>query len=346
MKRKTILILLSIFLLIILLLISLGGYYYMKINSSAFESTEENRKITIYIDDKKNYSDVLSQLEASKIKNISFFKTLAEYMKYPENVKSGKYELNSDISFLELIRRLRSGNQTPVKVSFNNIRLKSDLADRVGEQLMFGSDILLHKLRDPMTCEKLGFDTTTIVSMFIPNTYEIYWDINADQFLQRMKKEYDRFWSSDRLEKAQAIPLLPTEVSVLASIVEEETADHSEYPIVAGLYINRLKKGMMLQADPTVKFAVRDVTLQRILFRHLEVDSPYNTYKNFGLPPGPIRIPSIAGIDAVLNYAHHDYLYMVAKEDFSGKHNFAKNLTQHNINAKKYQQALNRAGIR
>jgi UPF0755 protein len=205
---------------------------------------------------------------------------------------------------------------------------------------------LSEALSNPSVCESLGFDTTTIVSLFIPNTYEMYWTLSVDNFLQRMKKEYEHFWTDKRLEKANALSLSPVEVSVLASIVEEETADRSEYSIVAGLYINRLRKGMLLQADPTVKFAVGDVTLRRILFAHLEVDSPYNTYKHSGLPPGPIRIPSISGIDAVLNYAEHNYLYMVAKEDFSGKHNFAVSLSEHNQNARKYQEALNRNHIR
>jgi UPF0755 protein len=182
--------------------------------------------------------------------------------------------------------------------------------------------------------------------MFIPNTYEVYWNTPAEKLIERMKREYDVFWNNDRRRKAENIRLTPIEVSILASIVEEETAAPDEYPIVAGLYLNRLYKGMMLQADPTVKFAVGDFSLRRILNRHLEVDSPYNTYMYAGLPPGPIRIPSPKSIDAVLNHTVHNYLYMCAKEDFSGRHNFAVTLKEHNKNAEKYRAELNRRGIK
>lgn len=182
--------------------------------------------------------------------------------------------------------------------------------------------------------------------MFIPNTYEVYWNTSAKNFMNRMKKEYDRFWNDSRKAKAKEIGMSPVEVAILASIVEEETAAYDEYPVVAGLYINRLKRNIPLQADPTVKFAWGDFTLQRILFSHLEIDSPYNTYKHTGLPPGPLRIPSIKGLDAVLNYQKHSYLYMCAKEDLSGRHNFAKTLAEHSRNAKKYQAELNRRKIK
>jgi len=321
-----------------------GGAFFIKIISPAFKTD----KITyLYIDEKKDYESILNQLETqSQIKDVHFFEWLASKMKYPQNIKIGKYEIKPHLNYIELIRMLRNGNQVPVKLTFNNIRLKKDFADRIGSQMMFGPELLLSKLEDPEVCQSFGFDTTTIISMFIPNTYDVYWTLSANQFLERMKKEYDHFWTADRLSKAQELSLSPVEVSVLASIVEEETAAKSEYPIVAGLYINRLRKGMPLQADPTVKFAVGDFELRRILFYHLAIDSPYNTYRNLGLPPGPIRIPSISGIDAVLNYTHHNYLYMVAKEDFSGRHNFAVTLSEHNQNADKYHEALSRNNIR
>jgi UPF0755 protein len=267
-------------------------------------------------------------------------------MKYPENIKPGKYEIDSKLNYLELIRMLRSGKQVPVKLTFNNIRLKTDFAERIGAQLMFDSSTLLERLNDSTVDADLGFDAETILTMFIPNTYEMYWNTSVDDFLERMKKEYKRFWTQERLEKAEEIHLSPVEVSVLASIVEEETARKAEFPVVAGLYINRLRKGMLLQADPTVKFAVGDVTLKRILNYHLQIDSPYNTYKNPGLPPGPIRLPSISAIDGVLNYREHAYLYMCAKEDFSGEHNFAVTLSEHSANARRYQEALNKNHIR
>lgn len=231
------------------------------------------------------------------------------------------------------------------RLTFNNIRFKEDLAERLDEQLMIDKDELLQLLDDSAYCDSLGFTPQTIVALFIPNTYEVYWNIPADKLIQRMKKEYDVFWTSERLAKAKAVKLTPVEVATLASIVEEESASTSEYPVIAGLYLNRLRAGMPLQADPTVKFAVGDFSLKRILFEHLEADSPYNTYKHAGLPPGPLRVPSIKGMDAVLNYMQHNYLYMCAKEDFSGRHNFAVTLAEHSRNANRYRAELNRRKI-
>lgn len=211
---------------------------------------------------------------------------------------------------------------------------------------MLDSATVASALTDSLTCARLGYTPQTIACLFIPNTYEVYWDMTLDQFLARMTKEKDRFWNDERRQKAKDIGLTPEEVVTLASIVDEETAKNDEKPIIAGLYMNRLKRGMLLQADPTVKYAVGDFTLQRILYRHLEVDSPYNTYKYAGLPPGPLRIPSIRAIDGVLNYTHHNYLYMCAKEDLSGRHNFARTLAEHSRNAQRYQSALNRLHIR
>ena len=344
MKKKTIIVIISILLVLIVLGVITAFITYNKLNSSAFDISEDRY---IYIDDKKNYQEVVYQLkENAHLEDSYLFMKVAEFMKYPKSIKSGKYKITPGMSYLEAIRMLRNGDQDPVKLTFNNIRLKKDFAERVGEQFLFSKSELYSKINDPQVVATYGFDTLTIATMFIPNTYEVYWNISADQFLDRMKKEYDRFWTQERTTKADKINLSPLEVSILASIVEEETAAQSEYPIVAGLYLNRLKKGILLQADPTVKFAVGDVTLRRILFKHLQVDSPYNTYKYLGLPPGPIRIPSIKAIDGVLNPKDHSYLYMCAKEDFSGTHNFAVTLKEHTRNAQRYQAALNKAGIR
>lgn len=348
-RKKIILIIISTLLLLILFAGAWGYRTYQRMNLAAFSIvfTETERPgVTLYIDKGGDYQSVLDQLKKEGIQDIAFFDRLSTYMKYPENLKSGKYTFDESISYLELIRLLRSGNQTPVALTFNNLRFKEDLTSRIGQQLMLSGDSLLTHLNDPLVCEPLGFDTATIIAMFIPNTYEIYWDTSTDKFIERMKKEYDRFWTQERLAKAEAIGLSPLEVSILASIVEEESAQLAEFPVIAGLYINRLKRGMLLQADPTVKFAVGDITLTRVLNKHLEVDSPYNTYIYAGLPPGPIRIPTIQGIDAVLNHSRHNYLYMCAKEDFSGSHNFAVSLREHNLNARRYQQALNRLNIR
>ncbi|NJM16447.1 MAG: endolytic transglycosylase MltG [Bacteroidales bacterium] len=199
--------------------------------------------------------------------------------------------------------------------------------------------------RDTALVDSLGFNAQTFPAMFIPNTYELYWTVTAKGFIVRMHKEYQQFWDRNRTEKLQRSGLSQLEVSALAAIVDEETRFNSEKPRVAGVYVNRLKKGMKLQADPTVKFAVGNFNIKRVLHAHLAVASPYNTYKNYGLPPGPIRIPSIAGIDAVLNYEKHEYIYFCANADFSGKHAFAKTLAQHNANAAKYRRALNRNKI-
>jgi UPF0755 protein len=343
MKKKSKIIVLTVLLCVAFVLVIVGGIVCFKVGSPAFNI---DKTANIYVDEKKDYNDLLSQLKSTAcIKDVNLFKRLASFLKYPENIKTGRYEITPKTTYLGVVRMLRNGQQTPVKLTFNNIRLKKDFVEVIGNQLMFDSGILLNRLNDSNVAASFGFDTITIMTMFIPNTYQIYWNIPVDKFMERMKKEYDRFWSGKRLAKAETISLSPVEVSILASIVEEETISTQEFPIVAGLYLNRLKKRMLLQADPTVKFAVGDFTLKRILNQHLQVESPYNTYKNQGLPPGPIRLPSITSIDGVLNCKEHSYIYMCAKEDFSGTHNFAVTLSEHNRNAQKYRAALNRNHI-
>ncbi|MDR2680469.1 MAG: endolytic transglycosylase MltG [Tannerella sp.] len=319
------------------------AYYvlYMPVFSSS-----ETKHVYIYEED-KDFGRLCEVLrDSARHRNVKEFELLAKLWKYPENMKPGYYAIEPDMNNRRLLNMLRRGRQVPVHLTFNNIRLISDLTDRLSEQLMLNSDDLLMLISDDDYCESIGFNTTTIKAMFIPNTYEVYWNISADRLMERMKREYEVFWTDSRRNRAADIHLSPVEISILASIVEEETAVPDELPVVAGLYINRLIKGMPLQADPTVKYAVGDFSLKRILNTHLTVDSPYNTYLYEGLPPGPIRIPSIRSIDAVLNYTHHNYLYMCAKEDFSGRHNFAVTLSEHTRNAKKYHAALNEKGIK
>lgn len=302
--------------------------------------------IFIYIDEEKDYEEVVGQLdEKAGLPSGKIFRLLAERMHYPNNVKSGRYAIDPGMTMPDVIRLLRSGNQAAVKLTFNNIRTSEDLAGRLAQQLMVDSLTLLQSLRDPLVAENYGFSPENFVAMFIPNTYEVYWSTNVEGLLMRMKKEYERFWNDSRRKKAGKLNLTPEEVSTLASIVEEEATYTDEYPIVAGLYLNRLKRGMRLEADPTVKFSVGDFSLRRILYSHLEVESPYNTYKRAGLPPGPIRIPSIAAIDATLSPGQHDYLFMCAKDDLSGRHNFAVTHAEHARNAARYQRALNQRGI-
>ncbi|MDR2682396.1 MAG: endolytic transglycosylase MltG [Dysgonamonadaceae bacterium] len=344
MKNKTVKRAFGLLLFLLLLVALAAGYVYHAVHSAAFAI---DQPVAVYVDEQKDYSRLLSQLQSeAHLKNREVFDRLAQQMKYPSNMKTGKYEIRPGLSYIAAIRMLQSGRQTPIQLTFNNIRLKNDLAERIGRQMMFAPGDLLNHLNDSAVAASLGLDTATILTLFIPNTYEIYWNTSVGLFLERMKKEHDRFWTQERLAKAQALHLSPAEVAILASIVEEETASRREFPIVAGIYLNRLKKGMLLQADPTVKFAAGDVTLKRILNVHLQVESPYNTYRYRGLPPGPIRIPSIAAIDSVLNYSRHAYLYMCAKEDFSGTHSFSVTLAEHNRNARRYREALNRLHIR
>jgi len=320
------------------------GFIYKKYFSPFFEIKQT---VYVYINENKDYNDLLSQLESvAHIKDVNAFDRLAKATKYTERMRTGRYAITPDITCRRLLQKLQNGNQTPCRVTFNNIRLKEDFAKRIGQQLMFDEGQLYAQLNDSAVCTGLGFDIHTILCMFIPNTYEMYWNIPVEKFLNKMKSEYNKFWTPERLEKALEIPLTPVQVSIVASIVEEETAASSEFSTVSGLYINRLKRNMLLQADPTVKYSIGDFTLKRILYVHLENDSPYNTYKHAGLPPGPIRIPSIRGIDAVLNHEKHDYIFMCAKEDFSGKHHFATTLMEHSRNAAKYQAALNRSNIK
>jgi UPF0755 protein len=300
----------------------------------------------IYVYPDRRFDKLCRELEDSaRCRHIWSFMRIAEYMNYPDNMKTGRYAVTPGMSNIDLLKTLRRGTQEPVRITFNNVRTVEDLAERLSAQLMTGSEDLMALLGNPDYCSAMGFTRQTIPAMFIPNTYEIYWNVSAENLLQRMKREYDAFWTGTRVLQAQKIGLSPLQVSILASIVEEESAAADEYPVIAGLYINRLHKGMPLQADPTVKFALGDVTLQRILNEHLTVDSPYNTYLHTGLPPGPLRIPSITGLEAVLNYSKHNYLYMCAREDFSGLHNFAATLAEHNRNAERYRNALNRRGI-
>ncbi len=273
------------------------------------------------------------------------FKWVAKRKKYPENIKAGNYFFKKGMTTNQILNMLISGNQQSVRVTFNNIRNFNQLAAAVARYIEPDSLGMLNVLTSAGIETKYGFTVETFPCMFIPNTYEMYWTTNPQEFANRMQKEYHRFWNADRQAKASAKKLNPQQVCTLASIVQEETVKPDEKARVAGLYLNRLEKGIPLQADPTVKYALGDFSIRRVLREHLKIDSPYNTYLNAGLPPGPINFPEISSINAVLNAEDHEYLYMCAKEDFSGYHNFSKTLAGHNQNARKYQQALNRNNI-
>lgn len=260
-------------------------------------------------------------------------------------VRTGRYPIEPGDGNYTVFYRLASGRQSPLMVTLGNPRTVLQLAKSVGSQLEIDSAELASRLTDSAFCAQMGYTVETIPALFIPNSYEMYWDVSVEDFFARMQKEHSRFWKGKRTERAKEIGFSPLEVSILASIVDSETNYTPEKPQVAGLYINRLRKGMKLQSDPTVIFALRDFSIRRVGGRHLSVASPYNTYRYVGLPPGPIRIASITGMDAVLNYDHHPYIYMCAKEDFSGSHNFAVTWAEHRANALRYQQALNQRNI-
>ncbi len=260
--------------------------------------------------------------------------------------RTGHYLILPKEKMIDLYRKLRNGMQTTVKVVVPECRTVEMLAGHLSRRLMLDSMQLVTLFHDSVYCDSLGYTVQTLPALFVPNTYDMWWDVSAERFMKRMWVENDNFWNADRRAKADSIGLSKVEVVTLASIVAEETAYTPEMPTVAGMYINRLRIGMPLQADPTVKFALGDFTLRRIYYAHLEVESPYNTYKYAGLPPGPICIPSIKAIDAVLNHEQHGYLYMCAKEDFSGSHNFAKTYGQHLANARRYSRALNARGLK
>ena len=272
---------------------------------------------------------------------------VAKLMKYPAHVKPGRYELKDGYTNRQLVNVLKAGLQSPLRLTFTNVRLRRELAEKLSSQIDARPGQLDTLLSSPDYTRSLGFDTTTVLSMFIPNTYELYWNTSADNLMRRMKKEYEQFWTPARDARRETLKLTRAQVSTLASIVEAEQQQHAdERPRIAGVYLNRLRKGMKLQADPTVVYANRDFTIKRVLNVHLQKDSPYNTYKYAGLPPGPINLPSITSIDAVLKPESNSYLYFCAKEDFSGYHAFAANEREHMLNARRYQAALNRAGIK
>ena len=324
-------------------------YYYF---FASFSKTDETQYV--YIDDDDNIDSVYTKLsDVSASHSLAAFKLLTNATSYASHVRTGRYAIEPSTGALQTFRHMRNGQQTPVNLTVPSVRTLDKLAAELSKRLMVDSADIAKALTSEATCEKYGYDTATIACMFIPNTYDIYWNTSVERLLDRMQKESKRFWEGDRTVKAQQMKLTPNEVITLASIVDEETANDEEKPMVAGMYYNRLMlrnaeypEGMPLQADPTIKYAWKRFDLKRIYNNLLHIKSPYNTYVNPGLPPGPIRIPSVAGIDAVLNHVNHDFIYMCAKEDFSGTHNFARSYKEHLQNAAKYSKALNERGIK
>lgn len=337
----------KIILALILLLVAAGAIlaytYYKRYFAPNVTDTEDY----LYVKTGAQFEDLMLEVgEKNILRDTASFRWAAVNMEYPSRIKPGKYKLNKGMNNRTLINMLGGGFQEPVKLRFQNIRLKEQFAGFLATQIEPDSTSLINLMNSDTLAANYGFNTDNFFTMFIPNTYELYWNISTDDFFTRMHEEYGKFWTAERKEKAQALNLTPIQVSILASIVKGEALHVDEMPKIAGLYINRLQKGILLQADPTVIFATNDFTIRRVLNKHLLTNSPYNTYIYKGLPPGPIMMPSIASIDAVLNYQKHTYIYMCAKEDFSGYHNFSSNVAEHLVNARKFQQALNERNIR
>ena len=330
---------LILFLVASILLISFSFYAYQICYTPNILVGGENR--VIVIPDDATFESLQKQLhEGQYIQDLISFSFLSKLMDYDEKVKPGRFTLRANMNNLEAIRFLRLGLQEPVKITFNNVRLIKDLSEKITKNLAATPQEFEAALIKFSINNTYGFTKDNVLCMFIPNTYEVYYTIGTGPLLERMHDEFVNFWNTERTEKAKALGFTPIEVSILAAIVQAETVKADEAPTIAGLYINRLKKGIPLQADPTLVFAVGDFSLKRVLNEHKEVDSPYNTYKNSGLPPGPINMPERNSLDAVLNFISSDYIYMCAKEDFSGRHNFSASYQEHMRNAERYQKAL------
>lgn len=345
-KGKVLKIIIGLFLLGILVS-TIFGYRYYKMIYLPNIKTPDTKVNYLYIPRGATFEEVLDSLKSGNfLEDEETFKEVSKIKKYGKTIKSGRYEIRNNMSNNELINMLRIGNQKPLNVTFNNVRTKKDISGIFAKQLDIDSVSFLELLNDRNFIEQYGFNSENVMSMFLPDTYSLNWDTNEKELFARMLKEYNKFWNQDRISKADACGLSKIEVSVLASIVQAEQASkNDEKPIIAGLYINRLKMKMPLESDPTLIFASGDFTRKRVLNEDKEIDSPYNTYKNLGLPPGPINLPEKSSLNSVLDYRPNNFIFMCAKEDFSGYHNFSTNLAQHNINAERYRQALNKRKI-
>ncbi len=341
----------KILLIIVLLGLAVAGAFAYMVYTTFFtpNTAFNNKEAYVYIASDTSIDDLKLQLEPL-LEDIDAFVTVAERKKYADNIKGGKYALRKGMNNNDIVNSLRSQN-LPVKVSFNNQETLADLAGRISSQIEADSLDLLQAFNDPEYLKASKLDEHTKLGVYLPNSYEFFWNTDAKAFRDRMYKEYKRFWNEERLQKARARGLQPLQVISLAAIVHKETAKVEERPRVAGLYLNRLEKRMLLQADPTVIYAIKkhsgnfDTVIKRVLYKDLELDSPYNTYKYAGIPPGPITMPDISAIDAVLNPENHDYLYMVANIENFGYHKFASTLAQHNRNKVQYVRWINQQKI-
>ncbi len=344
-KSRTLKIVLATFLLLILSLAISFAWFYERAFGKNIQLGAEKTEF-IFISTGSNLSDVVSELtESGWLINRSSFIWMAEFMKYDEKVLPGRYRLKNGMSNKELVQLLRSGKQEPLNLTLRAIRTKEQLAGKVSKVLELDSLDLITLLNDSDYMQQFGLDENTALCLFMPDTYEFYWNTSAKGFVERMNIEYEKVWAGEREEKAAKAGLSKSDVQIIASIVVQESNQRDEWPVIAGVYLNRLKIGMPLQADPTVKFALQDFDLKRIRSIHTSVESPYNTYKYKGLPPGPIYITGKQSIDAILNYQSHNYLYFCARPDRSGYHSFSKSFLEHKRLARQYHRSLNARGI-
>ena len=315
---------------------------------SAFYGKAFDNETVVYISSETQYDALIEQLRPSLNSNLQrrAFDFYAERLYLERRFRTGRYMFREGESVIRAVRRLVLGEQSPVKLVVGEARTLPQLAGKLASQIEADSATLLSAMRNKQLRKELGFVKDSTIAMFIPNTYEVWWDITPERLLHRIKREYDHFWNEERTAKLKRCGLSKYEVMTLASIVYEEVKIPSEMRMIAGVYINRLRRGIALQACPTVKYAMGDFALQRILHKHLKYRSPFNTYINRGLPPAPICVPSIAAIDAVLNYADHNYLYFCARPELDGRHNFARTLKEHNANSRKYSAAIEKLGVK
>lgn len=340
-KRNTIFKVLALAFLLIIIVV------FVKFFTSNTNFDED--EVYVQVPTGSTYTDVV-KIISPYIKNMNDFEVIAKLRSYPNNVKSGRFLFKKGMSAFQLVGAIR--RNIPVKLAFNNQERLENLCERVSSQIEPDTTKLLATFRDTLFLKENDFTKDNVFAMFLPNTYEVYWNISAEKFRDKMLGEYKRFWTEERIAKADALNLTPVQVITLASIVHKETVKKSERPTVAGVYLNRLNIGMALQADPTVIYALKlrdknfDQIIKRVLYNDLFINSPFNTYQNIGLPPGPIAMPDVDAIDAVLNAEKHGYIYFCASVEKFGYHEFASTITQHNVNAKKYADWLNAQGTK
>ncbi len=339
-----------LFAVILIGLLVMAGFAYYVYQAVFIPNTAfNNKEAHIYISTGATFSDVIEELDPL-LKDIISFEAVANRKGYPSNIKAGHYIIKKGMTNNDIINSIRIGN-IPIQIKFNNQERIEDLAGSLSDQLEIDSLTILTAFRNEVFLEDIGLSKDNVLSIFIPNTYEVYWNVSAENFRERMLQENEIFWSSDRFIKVEALKLTKEEVISLAAIVQKETASLDERPRVAGVYLNRIKIGMPLQADPTIIYAKKlidddfDQEIKRVLYKDLEIESPYNTYRNKGIPPGPITMPDISSIDAVLNFEKHSYYYFVADVENFGYHKFAKSLVQHNQNKREYVRWINKQGV-